>query len=56
MVHEHLERGRCITEPKEHDGRFKESHGSNEGSFPLVFFSDVNVVVSPTDVKFGEQG
>ena len=54
MVHERLECGGCITESKEHDGRFEESHGSDEGSFPLVFLSNANVVVSPTNVKLGE--
>ena len=56
MVHECLECGRCIAESKEHNGGFEESHGSNEGSFPLVFFLNANVVVSPTNVKFGKQG
>ena len=56
MVHECLECGRCITESKEHDSGFEESRGSDEGSFPLVFLSNANVVVPPTNVEFGEQG
>ena len=56
MVHESLEGGGSIAEPKEHDGGFKESHGGNESGLPLVFLSDVNVVIFPTNVKFGEQG
>ena len=56
MVHECLECGGCITESEEHDSGFEESHGGYEGSFPLVFLSNVDVVVSPTNVKFGEQG
>ena len=56
MVHESLESGGSVAEPKEHDGGFEESHGGNEGGFPLVFLSDVNVVISPTNVKLGEQG
>ena len=56
MVHESLEGGGSVTESKEHDGGFKESHGGNEGSFPLILLLDVNVVISPTNVKFGEQG
>ena len=55
MVHESLESGGSIAEPQEHDGGFKESHVGNESSFPLVFLSDVNVVISPTNVKLGEQ-
>ena len=43
-----------ITESEEHDGGFKESHGGDEGSFPLVFFANMDVVVSPANVKLGE--
>ena len=56
MVHESLEGGGSVAEPKEHDGGFKESHGGDESGLPLIFLSDVNVVISPTNVKFGEQG
>ena len=56
MVHESLEGGGSVAEPKEHDGGFKESHGGNESGFPLIFLSDVNVVISPMNVEFGEQG
>ena len=55
MVHEHLECGGCVTESEEHDGGFEESHGSNESSFPLVFLSNADIVVSPANVKLGEQ-
>ena len=56
MVHECLECGGCIAESEEHDGGFKESHESDESSFPLVFFLNTDVVVSPMNVKLGEQG
>ena len=56
MVHERLECGGCITESKEHDSGFEEPHGSYEGSFPLVFLSNADVIVPPTNVEFGEQG
>ena len=56
VVHESLEGGGSIAEPKEHDGGFEESHGSDESSLPLIFLSDANVVISPTNVEFGEQG
>ena len=55
MVHESLEGGGSVAEPKEHDGGFKESYGGDESSLPLIFLSDANVVISPTNVKFGEQ-
>ena len=54
VVHERLESGWSITEPKEHDGRFKESKRSDECSFPLVFFANANVVKPPSDVELGE--
>ena len=56
MVHECLEHGQCITKSEEHDGGFKEFHGGDESCFPLVFLSNMDVVVSPVDVKLGEQG
>ena len=56
VVHESLEGGGGIAEPKEHDSGFKESHGGDESGLPLIFLLDANVVVSPTNVKFGEQG
>ena len=56
MIHESLESGGSIAETKEHDGVFKESHGGDESGFPLIFLSDANVVISLTNVKFGEQG
>ena len=56
VVHEGLEGGGSVAEPKEHDSGFEESHGGDESGLPLIFFSDVNVVISPTNVKFGEQG
>ena len=56
MIHERLERGWGIAKTKEHDGGFEESHGGDEGRFPLVFLSNANVVISPADVKLGEQG
>ena len=56
VVHKHLECGWGIAEPEEHDCGFKESERSDEHSLPLVHFPNSDVVVPPTDVKFGEQG
>ena len=56
VVHESLEGGVCVAEPKEHDSGFKESHGGDESGLPLIFFLDVNGVISPMNVEFGEQG
>ena len=48
--------GGGIAESKEHDSGFKESNGGDESGLPLIFLLDVNVVISPTNVEFGEQG
>ena len=56
VVHESLEGGRSIAKPKEHDGGFKQSHRGNEGGFPLILLSDVDVVIPSMNVEFGEQG
>ena len=56
MVHESLEGRGSIAESKEYDGGFEESHGGNESSFPLIFLPDANIVISPMNVEFGEQG
>ena len=56
VVHEGLKGGGGITESKEHDSWFKESHGGDESGLPLIFLSDANVVISPMNVEFGEQG
>ena len=56
MVHESLEGGGGVAESKEHDSGFEESHGGNKSGLPLIFLPDVNVVISPTNIKFGEQG
>ena len=54
MVYKGLESGQSITEPKQHDGRFKESKRSDEHSLPLVLFLNANVVESPSDIELGE--
>ena len=56
MVHESLEGGGSIAESKEHDSGFKKSHGRDKSSFPLILLLDSNVVVSPMNVEFSEQG
>ena len=55
VVHEGLKHWWGIAEAEEHYGGFEQAFGGNEGRFPLVFFSDANVIVAPLDVKFGEQ-
>ena len=54
VVHESLESGGGVSEAKEHDGWFEEAFMSDEGGFPLVSVFDADVVVAPSDIKFGE--
>ena len=56
VVHKGLECRQCIAKPKEHYCRFKKFQGSDKGGFPLVFFTNADVVISPPDVKFCEEG
>ena len=56
VVHKCLEGGRCIGEAKEHNCWFIESQGGDEGCFPLVFFSQPDVVISPLYIELGEEG
>ena len=56
MVHKGLECRRCIAKPEEHHCWFKKSQGGDKGDFPLVFFTNVDVVIAPSDVKFCEEG
>jgi hypothetical protein len=55
-VHECLEGGRAITKSKEHYGGFKKAKRCDECTLPLVVVLDSNIVVSPSYIKFGEQG
>ena len=54
VVHEMLECGGGVAEAEEHDGRCKESFVSNEDYLPLVSIFDLNVVIPPMNVEFGE--
>src|SRR6266404_5320139 len=54
VIHEGLEGGWGIAEAKGHDEWFKYAQRCFKSSFPLVFMTDTNVVVSPTDVELGE--
>ena len=56
VVHEGLKGRWYITEFKEHYSWFVESEGGDEGSFPLVFLMNMDVVVTPSNVKFCEEG
>ena len=40
---------------KKHDSRFKEAKGGDECGLPLIFLLHADVVVSPLDIKLGEE-
>ena len=54
VIHECLKSGRGIAEPKEHYGGFKETKRGDEHRFPLILLSDANIVIIPSNIKFGE--
>ena len=56
VVHKGLEYRQCIARPEEHHCWFKKSQGDNKGGFPLVFFTNADVVIAPPNVKFHEEG
>ena len=56
MVHKGLECRQCIAKPKEHHCWFKKSQEGDKGGFPLVFFTNVDLVIAPPDVEFCEEG
>ena len=55
MIHECLKSRRSVTEPKKHYGGFEEAKRGDEHCFPLIFLPDANVVITPSNVEFGEQ-
>ena len=56
VVHKGLECRWCIAKPKEHHCWFEKSQGCDEGGFPLVFLTNADVVIAPSDVKLCEEG
>ena len=54
VIHESLEGGRGIGKMEEHYSWFEESFMSDESSIPLVSILNSDIVVSPLNVKFGE--
>ena len=56
VVHHSLEGGGGVCKTEEHDCWFKQSSVGDEGCFPFVPLFNAHVVVTPSDVKFGEEG
>ena len=55
VVHECLKGRRGVAESKKHYSGFKETKRGDERCFPLIFLSDANVVITPSNIEFGEQ-
>jgi hypothetical protein len=53
-IHQCLKRGRRVGEPEEHDARFEKALVRNEGCLPFIAFFDLDVVVTLTNIKLGE--
>lgn len=51
-----MEGKKSVAETKEHNGWFEEAKWDDENGFSLVRLLDVNVVISPTNVKLGGPG
>ena len=56
MVHECLECQRSIAETEEHDCGFIEAKGGDKRCLPLVFFSNADVIITPSHIELGEKG
>jgi hypothetical protein len=54
VIHEALEGSGTVAHAEKHDSWFKESVARFKGGFPLVFFPDSNIVISPANVKFAK--
>ena len=54
VVHIGLEGGWGVAESKEHNCGFIERKRGGEGCFLMVFWSDEDIIISPTDIEFGE--
>ena len=54
MVHEGLKSAGGIAKSKEHDSWFKKSKRGDKCSFPLIFLTNMDVVVTPVNVEFSE--
>jgi hypothetical protein len=54
MIHKVLKGGGTVAHAEKHNSQFKESMAHFKGSLPLVFFPDLNIVVSSSDIEFTE--
>ncbi len=55
-IHHHLEGGRRVSQPEEHDRWFEESFGGEECRLPFIPLFDADIVISPAYVELSEEG
>ena len=55
MIHHCLEDGGAIGQPIEHDSGFESAAVGGEGGFSMVLLENLKVVVTATEVQFGEE-
>ena len=55
VVHESLEVGRGVCQAKEHDHGFEQSSVRSQSCLPLITFLDPDVIIAPSDIKFGKE-
>ena len=53
-IHHSLEGSWAIGQAKEHNERFVETSVSSECGFPFITFFHLDIIKTPTDVKFSE--
>ena len=54
IVHKMLKSGWGVSKAKEHYCGFKEPFVGDEGSFPLISIFDLDIIVSPSDIKLSK--
>ena len=55
VIHHGLEDGGAIGHAIEYNSEFEDATMGSEGGFPVVLFKDLEVVVTITEVQFGEK-
>jgi len=56
VIHGSLEGGGGVSQSKEHYPWFKQPFWGFERGLPFIAFLDLDIIVSPSYVEFGEEG
>jgi hypothetical protein len=54
VVHHSLEGGRAVSHAIQHYQWFEQPSVTPKGHFPFISFLDLDVLVAPSDIEFGE--